>query len=508
MRFYISWLISLFLFFDNGEAICQRDSTARTTKVSAEVGALVTSGRMVPFWQRANQYGTVPLSGSFGTVRLGISSDYRALPSWRVDWGYGLEAVGNVGGLNQQVVLPQAYIKARWRQIELYVGRRRNIIGLVDTLLTSGSYAMSGNALPLPTIQLGTRGYVPLPFTRGLLSINATYGHAWFETENRKVYHTLLHQSSFYMRVGKPTWAVRFYGGLNHQAVWSGYSPYLGSNVSSNGHLPSSLKAYMYVVTALPASNASVDGFVTSFDETNRIGNHLGSLDLGAEFDIGDCTFMVYRQNPYDTGAIWYLTTITDGLNGMSIRRKHKGSGWISVERGLFEFLYTANQGGNQFVIEDPQLRGKVDYFNNSQYIDGWTTRAHTIGTPFITPEGDIRPYLPYGPIANNRVSMFHVGLSGRIGEEGTWLIKLSNSRNFGTYNAPFPTTLNQLSGLLQVSAPLQLPLLGDTQVNTSVAVDQGTLLPNAVGFYVGLHKNLFVRASTRRQRFVSPLFR
>ncbi|MFD2933318.1 capsule assembly Wzi family protein [Spirosoma flavum] len=495
MRFYTGYLVTIFLFFDNYKVIGQQDSVVRTTQISSEVGALLTSGRMIPFWQRANQYGTAPLAGSFGTVRLGVSSDYRALPSRRVDWGYGLEVVGNVGGLNQQIILPQAYIKARWRQIELYAGRRRNIIGLVDTLLTSGAYSMSGNALPLPTIQLGTRGYAPLRFTKGVISINATYGHAWFETVNRKVYHTLLHQSSFYLRVGKPSWAFRLYAGINHQAVWGGYSPYLGSNVSNDGHLPSSLKAYFYVVTMLPSSDLTVDGNISTFDETNRVGNHLGSLDLGAEFDIGDCTFLVYRQNPYDTGAIWYLTTIADGLNGLSIRRKHRGRRFISVDRGLIEFLYTANQGGNQFVIDNPQLRGKVDYFNNSQYIDGWTTRGHIIGTPFITPEGDIRPNMPYGPIANNRVSVLHAGLSGRIGESGTWLIKLSESQNLGTYNAPFPSPLNQFSGLAQVSAPLQIPLLGDTRLNMSVAVDQGSLLPNAVGFYAGLRKNLSLKS-------------
>lgn len=468
----------------------QSDSSTRITQAFVEGGALVKSGLQVPFWQRANQYGTVPIRESFATLRLGFSSDYRPERTRQVDWGYGLEVIGNAGALNQQVILPEIYVKARWRQLEVYAGRRRTIIGLVDTLLTSGAYAVSGNAMPLPTIQLGTRGYVPLPFTKGIVSVNASFGHAWFENVNRKVYNTLLHQGSLYLRVSKPSWAVRFYGGINHQATWGGHSPYLGPNVSNNGQLPSSFKAYLFAVTALPYPTAAVDGNVTSFDETNRIGNHLGSLDLGAEFDIGNTTFMVYRQNPYDTGAIWYLTTIADGLNGISIRRKQRGSGFISVDRGLFEFLYTANQGGNQFVIEDPKRRGKVDYFNSSQYIDGWTTRAHTIGTPFLTPEGDIRPTIPYGPIANNRVSVLHVGLTGHAGSSITWLLKLSQSHNLGTYNAPLPGSPNQFSGLLKVATPVTVPVLGLMQLTTTLATDQGALLPNSTGLFVGLRKN------------------
>jgi hypothetical protein len=493
------------------KAVGQQDSLARSMQAFIEVGGLATSGPAVPFWQRANQYGTVPLAGSFGTVRAGLSSDYRPQPTRKVDWGYGVEVVGNIGSLNQQVILPQAYIKARWRQLELYAGRRKNIVGLVDTLLTSGSYAMSGNALPLPTIQLGTRGYVALPFTKGFVSINATFGHAWFESTDRKVVNTYLHQATFYVRLGKPTGAFRVYGGINHQAIWGGYSPYLGSNVSNNGYLPSSFKAYLYAVTSLAYPSAAVDGNVTSFDETNRIGNHLGSLDLGAEFDIGNYSFLVYRQNPYDTGALFYLTTIADGLNGLSIRRKQQGDGFITVDRGLVEFLYTANQGGDEFVIEDPQRRGKVNYFNSSQYIDGWTTHAHTIGTPFLTPEGDVRPSIPYGPIINNRVSMLHLALSGRAGNKVTWLLKLSQSHNLGTYDAPLPGSPNQFSGLLQVAAPIQLPVLGDLNLTSTLATDQGSLLPNGTGFYVGLRKNWSSNASqpsTRRKIIVSPLFR
>lgn len=511
MRFATLWLIVLWVFVSFPQAFGQQDSLVKPTQAFAEIGALVASGPSVPFWQRANQFGTVPLAGSFGTVRIGLSSDYRPQRSRKVDWGYGLEVVGNFGSLNQQVILPQAYVKARWRQLEVYAGRRKNIVGLVDTLLTSGSYAMSGNALPLPTIQFGTRGYAPLPFTKGFVSINASFGNAIFENANRKVINTYLNQSTFYVRLGKPTAAFRLYGGFNHQVVWGGYSSYLGADVSNNGHLPSNFKAYLYAITGLAYPTADVDGNVASIDELNRIGNHLGSLDLGAEFDVGNATILVYRQNPYDTGALFYLTTIADGLNGLSIRRKTKGTGFISVDRGLVEFLYTADQGGDVFVLGVSHLQGRVNYFNSSQFIDGWTTHAHTIGTPFLTPEGDIRPSIPYGPIVNNRVSLLHIGLSGMAGEKVNWQAKLSYSHNMGTYIAPLPGSPNQFSGLLKVYAPMQLPLLGATDINATLATDLGSLLPNSTGIYIGLRKNwpsAAAKPAEPRKKIVSPLFR
>ncbi|MBN8822941.1 MULTISPECIES: capsule assembly Wzi family protein [unclassified Spirosoma] len=490
MRTFIS-IFFLSIFLGQSPGFGQSDTLAKPGKAYIEVGGVLTTGTAVPFWLRANQYGTVPLTGSLATYRMGLLADYKPSNKLRFDWGYGLELVGNIGQGSQQLLLPQAYLKGRWHQLELYAGRRKAIVGLVDTLLTSGSYSLSGNAMPLPTIQLGTHGFVAVPFTKHILSIYATYGHAWFETVNRKVEHTLLHQATLYARIGKPSWPVRFIGGINHQVIWGGYSPYLGNSLSNNGHLPSSFKAYLYAVTALPYSNASIDGNVTSFDETNRIGNHLGSLDIGAEFSLGNCTFLLYRQNPYDTGAIWYLTTIADGLNGLSIRRQKRGSSLFSIDRGLIEFLYTANQGGGQFIIDDPAQRGKVNYFNNSQYVDGWTTRAHTIGTPFLTPEGDVRPHLPYGPIINNRVTLWHIGLSGRFGSTVNWLLKFSESRNKGTYDTPFATPLDQFSALLQITAPLQLPLLGELLLTSRVATDQGAFLPRSTGLYISLQKGL-----------------
>lgn len=73
------------------------------------------------------------------------------------------------------MIVPEAYLKARWGIFELSGGRRREIVGLLDTTLSTGSYAWSGNALPIPKIQLEIRDYAPIGFTKGDLMIPTSH---------------------------------------------------------------------------------------------------------------------------------------------------------------------------------------------------------------------------------------------------------------------------------------------------------------------------------------------
>lgn len=493
-------LLSNYLLMLSG-SMGQPPTTVRPIINYVEGGYYAVSGP-VPFWLRANQSGVVPLAGSTGMLRLGVAADYQPVDSLRkkkkVDWGFGLELIGRAGQ-QRQLLLPEAYLKVRWGTVELAAGRRRSIAGLVDTLLTSGAYAWSGNAMPIPTIQLGTRGFVAVPLTKGFMALNSFFNHGWFENVNKKVLNTRLHQCALYLRLGKSASKVNVYGGFTHQVVWGGYAAYLPNNVSNNGQLPSSLKAYLYAITGLAYPTSEIDANVSSIDEGNRIGNHLGSLDLGLQLNLAAGRLLLYRQNPYDTGALYYLTSIADGLNGISFRRRQPGAGWLSVEQGLLEWLFTKSQGGSLFIIGNPYTQGKVNYFNNMQYIDGWQYFGRTIGTPFLTPQTEVNPSLPVGyVIANNRVSLWHVGLSGRVGGRLNWLAKLSFSQNLGTYDIPYPVGTHQFSALLTLNGPLKLPGLKNCQFTASAGLDAGKLFRPSNGLYLGLRKPFFGGTTSR----------
>ncbi|MFD1142290.1 capsule assembly Wzi family protein [Larkinella insperata] len=471
--------------------VAQRAYFPKTTRYDFQVGAYLSSGERTPFWLRANQFGIVPTTTPAGTLRLGVSSDYGkpVLDSGNIrqkkfDWGYGVEVVGNAA-TNSKLLLPEAYVKARFGRIELFAGRRRNVYGLVDTTLTSGSYIWSGNTLPIPVIQIGTQGFVPLPLTKNFVSFLAFYNHGWFGND-RLVTGTYLHQKALYARLGKPTGKLKLYAGMNHQVQWAGYSERLDNNISADGYLPSNLRSYWYMITAYQGATR-LDPTLSSFEE-NRVGNHLGTIDLGLELDLGSTNLLLYRQNIYDDGSLFYLTNIRDGLNGLRLKNTRTERSFFRINEFLTEFLYTKSQGGPEFVLADPSKRGRDNYFNHSQYIDGWTYKNRTIGTPFLTPGVDVRAGLPNGAIANNRVSMLHFGLSGMIGNVA-WMGKLSYSDNIGTYNEPYYDSPKQLSSMLSLMAPVTLGALGDFQISAIFASDSGKLLYNSTGGYLGVRK-------------------
>lgn len=464
----------------------------RNHQYTAEAGGLASSAQ-TPFWLRANQYGIVPLQNPALRLSGGLHSDYIPTDSTgyrpKADWGYGVSVVANVGATNQ-FLLPEAYVKGRFGAFELYAGRRKEVMGLADTLLTSGSYIWSGNSLPFPKIQLAVPVYTPLPFTKELISVMGTFSHGWFESDNRLVRGSYLHQSSIYGRFGKPSWRVRLYGGFNHQVMWGGYSDYLDPTVSANGKLPSSIKYFPSVVlgTRNPFPDDQSIQTISHFEE-NRIGNHLGSVDFAAEVMLNDWNLFAYRQFVYDDGSLFYGTNLADGLNGLRIKNRRQPDGSAFFLRQITaEYLFTGSQGGDVFILEDPARRGRDDYFNNSQFIDGWTYFGRTIGTPFLTPQQEVGSSLPprYG-IANNRVSLYHLGISALILDKFDITARLSISRNAGTYAVYYLNIPTQFSGLVTASMPLDV--LGGTTLTGSFALDAGGLLPASVGAYVGLRK-------------------
>ncbi|MFC5413016.1 capsule assembly Wzi family protein [Larkinella bovis] len=472
--------------------VAQRAYFPKTTRYDLQVGTYVSTGGRTPFWLRANQYGIVPATTPAGTLRFGLSSDYGKpvqdsgiIHQKKIDWGYGVEVVGNVAH-NPKILLPEAYVKARYGGIEFYAGRRRMVYGITDTTLTSGSFAWSGNALPLPVIQLGTHGFVPIPLTNHFLAINAFYNHGWFGNNGRIVRNSYLHQKALYGRLGKPGSRLKLYAGINHQVQWGGYSDQISPDFTVNGHLPTGFRNYWFVVTSHRNPN-KIDTTLPTFEE-NRVGNHLGTVDLALEANLGSLSLLLYRQSIYDDGSLFYLTNIRDGLQGLRLKNQRSERAFFSISEFLAEFLYTKNQGGPNFLIFDPSRRGRDNYFNHSQYLDGWIYNGRTIGSPFMTPGTDIRARLPNGAIANNRVSLLHFGMSGRLGRV-EWLGKLSLSDNIGTYGEPFPKIRNQWSTLFSLTAPVQMGGMGEFLLNAAFANDYGGLYTDSVGGYLGIRK-------------------
>ncbi len=469
--------------------------TTKPIHYKQEVQGLVATNGEIPFWMRANQYGIVPRGEQILSLRSAWRRDYRPAPKtaadslWqrvhKLDWGWGVEAVANTGTVSQ-LIIPEAYVKVKRAMVELYAGRRREVFGLGGgSPLSSGSYIWSGNALPMIKLQVAIPDYWP---TNSTISVKGTFSQGWFN--NGFVTGSQLHQKSIYVRLGKPASRFKFYGGFNHQVQWAGRTVRLPAPFIHGDQFPSSLRDYWWVVRGASLNEQTdLDSTKYSdFDRGNRIGNHLGTVDLGVELSLKKISLLLYRQNIYEDGSLYYLTNIADGLNGLRIRNtKTKPTRRFRLNEVTLEYLNTFSQGGSNFVEGNELLRGRDNYFNHGQYRDGWSYNGRTIGTPFIAPQADLRSDLPqYTYFNNNRIHVYHVGVSGQVIDGLTFSLKASYSQNAGSYQEPFSTLISQQAAIGTMA--MRLTKTG-VLLNASAAVDRGGLYTNNTGFSLGLSK-------------------
>ena len=229
---------------------------------------------------------------------------------------------------------------------------------------------------------------------------------------------------------------------------------------------------------------------------TNRIGNHLGTVDVAMEVQLTKWSFFAYRQSIYEDGSLFYLANITDGLHGLRIRNLRPGRRGLALTTVLLEYLDTRSQGGDQFV-PNTSLRGRDNYFNHAQYRDGWSYQGQTIGTPFIPPTNTTNFTGADRFTNDNRVQAYHLAIAGQIGGAVTFQTKLSYSQNYGTYPSPITPTAGQFSGGLWVGAPLSAR--HGLNLTASFAVDKGSLYPDNVGGSISIRKT-WVRDRLRGQ--------
>ena len=457
----------------------QSNEIKREIKYTAEAGTIISSNGETPFWLRANQYGTVPNQSPIFTLRGSISSDYKKAITKedqyklsKFDWGFGLNIVGNVAKENQ-FLIPEAYLKAKYGAFEIYAGRRKELFGLVDSTLSSGSYIWSGNALPMPKIQVSTPNFVPLGFTKGFLSFKGNFAHGWFENSRTDVKNFYLHQKSLYFRLGKPDWKFHFYGGFNHQVQWAGELLYPDPKNQSgiDGKVGSSFNDYINVVTGRSLAVVGDTSKNGGNDALNRSGNHLGTLDVGFDINTNNFSILCYRQNIYEDGSLAYLSNIYDGLNGVSIEFKGTHQNNVFFKKIVLEYLNTTSQGGiGGSENTNARLRGRDDYFNNGVYRNGWIYDNQTLGTPFINQFFVSN----YGVVNRNRVQAYYAGITASVFEMPCFL-RLSYVVNYGSYTQPI-INKDQLNISLQTTFNLKKDLFLKTAISFDNFIQEKTV--------------------------------
>ncbi len=485
MRKHLLLNLMFFLFFHDN-ALAQFNAFA----YEFEGQAIGTTPHQVPFWLWANKGGSVPLPGVSFSLLNKIQKEYDSTGMSLLDWGLGFEARANTGSKTEFVLL-QAYGKARIKMFEFKAGRVKEISGLVDSTLSTGAFSVSGNALGIPKVQLAIPEFYSLPIWGGILAFKGNFSHGWLgdistplEKSLIKEIETYFHQKSLYGRFGKPHWRLKLYGGFNHQAFW-GHS----KEVYGSAFALTDFQEFKYVVFGKAYGNNIV--------ETSKIGNHLGSIDLGLEYDFGATKVFAYRQNIYDIGALYYLANILDGLNGLSFVNKKEPAGTVYWNKVLIEFLYTKNQAGQLWSRFTPS--GNENYYNSYLYQGGWSYNGLGLGNPFLSTKNATRNSLVSEPDSyfnNNRVIAIHLGLEGKVKK---WDIqsKASYSFNYGTYgtspighssaNFRIPPLYGLFGQVNQFSAYLEgeREILNGSRAGFIAALDKGGLYSNSLGLSV-----------------------
>ena len=447
-------------------------------KINAGFTGVAGTGQYAPFWLTANRNGKFLPERNAAAFELSVFAE--ADTSSVFNYCFGLEAYARQGR-NRDIWLHQLYAGITlYNIINLRAGIWEEEIGSLEPTLSSGSVIWSGNARPMPKIQLGTPGYVPVPLTRGYAEVSSLLAHGWF-IDDRYVKNVLLHHKNIYIRLGGPL-PVNIYYGFNHYAQWGGSSP------DYEKPFPSDLNSY-YRIFFNRAGDTDIPGTPQTW-ENNKFGNTLGSRNYGIDLIMNNMKAGVYMQDVFEDGSGLRRKNFPDGLWGGYLRLTDKPR---LLQAIVYEFLHTKDQSGPTHNDADGNIIGGNDnYFNHAIYQSGWTHYGHTIGTPLITSPvyNGMKRFseLPAHRLHNNRVLAHHVGLEGSLGSQTWYRTLVTYARNYGRHREPFLEVAEQLSLMLEITH--RMPR-GGLLMGVSFGADRGGLYGNNIGFMLNVQKQL-----------------
>ncbi len=478
LSFIISFLFQIHCSFS------QRENTYHIES------AAIIGTEQTPFWMRANQWGAVPTKGQTLSIFTGVKSDYFQNKK-PIQIGYGLNLGGFVG-LENKAIIQEGYVKAKWKVFEAYAGRRKEIVGLVDSTISSGSYIWSGNALPLPKIEISIPEYTSFR-KNGFFALKGNFAHGWYINGRNDATKAKLHQKSLYFRLGSPSFKMKLYAGFNHQAQWGGYSNYIDtlSSIKIGQNFGNSFTNYLAVVTGR-SSIINNNNTALANDSLNRVGNHLGSLDVGIGLEFNKVKVLAYRQSLFEDGSLFYLNNITDGLHGLSFNFPKLSFGPLQIKKVVVEYLNTLSQGGpfndNPNV---PSFRGNDNYFNNGVMRDGWTYHQTSMGSTFILGKSEIIQNYFKEPelfIVNNRIQAFYLGMYATVLRNVNILSRYSYSKNWGNYGSLAYLNIKTQNSF-SITADKPINSINGFHVKAQFSFDYGDIYNGNFAFGLGLVK-------------------
>jgi Capsule assembly protein Wzi len=453
-----------------------------------------------PLWARSNTWGTIPLKSNGAFFGAGFHKEYDSTYTQerklkKIDWGMGASAFASVGA-QARFVLPEAYLKGRWRAFELHVGRFKQVHGIgADNPITSGGFIWSDNALPITKVQLAIPNYVSI-IGKGLISIKGNFAHGWFGKQPYTINY-YLHQKMLYGKLGKESWPVTMEAGLNNQIQWGGYSETLKLDKinTKDGYMPDKFTDFIGIAFPLPSIRAKFPpSYILANDALNYGGNVLGSLDFGLNLKFLDSKIKIYRQMPYETGSLFTsLVNADDGIYGLSLQIPKSSLPFTHL---TLEGIHTYNQGiyrggiARILDIKDQHFGELHNYFNHSQYLEGWSSKKKAIGTPLIPPDFEVSKLKTINTYSSfNQVKGLYLALQGN-NPVGSYIVRTSfmNYRQTGGGYVPNNTEISQIS----FSAKYSYQFRPNAIIDMQLAYDNEGFLKRNVGLVLAWRRSWY----------------
>ena len=392
-----------------------------------------SSASYQPFWLMANRHGTVADIRNDLSPYIRITNKHvLAEPEYQNDHGfYDYNEVSLSYGLSiynnnhfRSTIIEEGYVKLEYKKWAIHAGRFEETND-IDPLLSSGSFGVSTNALPIPKIGIAVTDYTAVPFTNGWLQFKGTFAHGWLG-HDRYMKNSYYHEKTFYLRAGAGP--LKLYGGIQHFAEWGGNR--------DDQQADKSLKAFWDVF------------FIKETNDANtHAGDHRGVLEAGAYWENDAVTLHGYLQKPFEGKQDIGLKN-SNGLAGLLLTIKNEDS---HLRKLLFEIISTKD------INTSIPANQRESYYNNNTYKTGWEYQNNIIGTPLFinrsrannyfpeiepfdwnAPDADIPPN---ANIINNRIFGIHAGALYSFSDPLQGRTLLTWTKNYGNIAKADPFT-------------------------------------------------------------------
>lgn len=434
----------------------------------------------MPFWIHNNTYGIIPLNANNAGLRGGVSELYRFNTNLNLE--VGIDYV-----VRDKPYLHQLYLSFDFHAFRLKVGSKEDNHSILDQTLSSGDWVFSTNARPIPEINLSIPEFTPVPFTGNYLQVKADFAIGKFmddkyvlslvSEQSSYVQRRLLHHKSGYLKLKKPSGNSPFLiSGFEDCAQWGGWH-------SKYGNQPQSLSDFWRIVTG-----SEGDDRATESDQTNVLGDHLGSYSFKAGFSHSNWELSVYKQHFFEDKSGLEFANWRDGTWGIECTLFLP---WL--KKWVFEYFNSMNQSGPfHFPFNIPRrpdmktrYGGNDSYYNHGLYNMGWSYFGQAIGNPLITsPEYNTDGSLRFNDI---RIKAYHAGIKGNISPNLSYRLISSYTEGYGSHGSPYLKKKQNLSGLLECT--YVYPRWKSWTFGMEFAADAGNMYKDNLGFLFKIKK-------------------